>query len=338
MNESATVQLVQNSENTTCTVALLYAILLSIRRELAQARHVTAQAVDVSHCEFGLSLLSDSEQVEHGVGAATHGNIKSHGIEESVASGYAARQHALVAVLIVGEGVLHNLACSCLEEFDTVLVSCEDGAVARQSHTDSLGKRVHGIGCEHARAASASRTRALLNLLQFVVGNGLVGTLDHSCDEVGILAVPSSSLHRSARAEHGRDVKAHRRHKHTRSNLVAIGNANHSISLVGVDHVFHRVGDNVARRQRIQHTVVSHSDTVVNGDGVELGSIATHTLNFLLHNLSNLMQMCVTWHKLCERVDNSNNGLAKLFVFHTCGDPKSASSCHTAAFGTHCAS
>ena len=107
---------------------------------------------------------------------------------------------------------------------------------------------------------------------------------------------------------------------------------------MGVDHVFHRVGDNVARRQRIQHTVVSHSDTVVNGDGVELGSIATHTLNFLLHNLSNLMQMCVTWYKLCERVDNSNNGLAKLFMFHTCGYPKSASSCHTAAFGTHCAS
>ena len=83
---------------------------------------------------------------------------------------------------------------------------------------------------------------------------------------------------------------------------------------------------------------MSHSDTIVNGDGVELGSIATHTLNFLLHNLSNLMQMCVTWHKLGERVDNSNNGLAKLFMFHTCGYPKSASSCHTAAFGTHCAS
>ena len=239
MNQSATVQLVQNSENTTCTVALLYAILLSIRRELAQARHVTAQAVNVSHCEFGLSLLGDSEQVEHGVGAATHGNVESHGVEESVASGYAARKYALIAVLIVGEGVLHNLACSCLEEFDTVLVSCEDGAVARQSHTDGLGKRVHGVGCEHTRAASASRTRALLNLLQFVVGHGLVGTLDHGCDKVGIFAIPTSSLHRSARAEHGRDVKAHRSHKHTRSNLVAIGNANHSISLVCVDHVFY---------------------------------------------------------------------------------------------------
>ena len=239
VNESATVQLVQYSENTTSTVALLYTILLGVWRELAQARHVTAQAVDVSHCKFGLSLLSDSEQVEHGVGAATHGNIKSHGIEESVASGYAARKYALVAVLIVGEGVLHNLTGCSLEEFDTVLVSCEDSAVARQSHTDGFGKRVHRVGCEHTRAASASRTRALLNLLQFVIRNCLVGTLNHSCDKVGILAVPSSSLHRSARTEHGRDVKAHRRHQHTRSNLVAIGNANHSISLVCVDHVFY---------------------------------------------------------------------------------------------------
>ena len=42
VNQSATVKLVQDAEDATCAVALLYAILLCVRRELAQARHVSA--------------------------------------------------------------------------------------------------------------------------------------------------------------------------------------------------------------------------------------------------------------------------------------------------------
>jgi hypothetical protein len=56
------------------------------------------------------------------------------------------------------------------------------------------------------------------------------------------------------------------------SDLVAVGDADHGIGLVGVDHIFHRVGNDVSGGKRIKHTVVPHGDAVVDGDGVEFAA------------------------------------------------------------------
>ena len=90
---------------------------------------------------------------------------------------------------------------------------------------------------------------------------------------------------------------------------------------MGVDHILHGVGDDVTAGERIEHSIVSHGDTVIHGDGVEFGSIASHGFDFCLHNLTNLMQMCVTWDKLRKAIHDSNDGFAKLLMLHTCGDP-----------------
>ena len=66
---------------------------------------------------------------------------------------------------------------------------------------------------------------------------------------------------------------------------------------------------------------MAHGNTIVNGYGVELGSIAAHLLYLLTDNLSNLMQMGMARYKLSERVDNGYDGFAKLFPLHSCGHP-----------------
>ena len=43
-----------------------------------------------------------------------------------------------------------------------------------------------------------------------------------------------------------------------------------------------------------------HCNTIVNGDRIELSSKTAHLLDFGLHNLSDLVQMCMTRHKLRE--------------------------------------
>ena len=184
--------------------------------------------------------------MEHGVGAAAHGDVEGHGIEERFPGGDAAGQYALVAILIVGQCVLHNLSGGILEESDAVFMGGEDGTVAGQGETDGLGQRVHRVGGEHTRAAAATRTGAAFNLSHLLVAHRLVGTLDHGGDKVGILASPSSRLHGSARTEDGRNVQSHGCHEHTRCHLVAVGNANHGIRLMGIHHIFHRVGDDVS--------------------------------------------------------------------------------------------
>ena len=89
----------------------------------------------------------------------------------------------------------------------------------------------------------------MLNLQHLFISNRRIGTLHHRRDQVGILATPLASLHRTARAEHRRDVQAHRGHQHTRCDLVAVGDTDHGIGLMSVYHILHAVGDNVARGQ-----------------------------------------------------------------------------------------
>jgi hypothetical protein len=64
-----------------------------------------------------------------------------------------------------------------------------------------------------------------------------------------------------------------------------------------------------------------HGNAVINGNGIELGSVATHFLYLLTDYLSYLMQVRMAWNKLSERVDNGNDGFTELFLFHTRGNP-----------------
>ena len=101
-------------------------------------------------CLLAAAFLGYGQQVEHGVGAAAHGDVERHGVEESLTCGDAAWQYRLVAVLVVGVSVLHNLSGSCFEQLDAVLVGGQDGSVTGQSQTDGFGERGHRVGSEHA--------------------------------------------------------------------------------------------------------------------------------------------------------------------------------------------
>ena len=67
---------------------------------------------------------------------------------------------------------------------------------------------------------------------------------------------------------------------------------------MSVAHILNTVGNDIARGKRIEHSVVSHCNTIVNGNGVELGSIATKFLNLAFHYLARLVQMGVSRNKL----------------------------------------
>ena len=69
---------------------------------------------------------------------------------------------------------------------------------------------------------------------------------------------------------------------------------------MGIDHILHRVGNDITAGQRIEHTVVTHGDTIVDGNRIELCRIAAHLLNLLADNLSDLMEMGMTGDELCE--------------------------------------
>ena len=151
------------------------------------------------------------------------------------------------------------------------------GAVAGQRQPERLGEAVHRVRGEHAGARAAGRAGGALDL-----GRARRRRRRRLADaeiavirSVGACATPSTTtalpasigppetntvgmLSRiAALSMPGRD-------------LVAVGDAHQRVGGVRVDHVLDRVGDDLARRQRVEHPAVAHGDAVVDGDRVEL--------------------------------------------------------------------
>ncbi len=153
----------------------------------------------------------------------------------------------------------------------------------------------------------------------------------HNVHEVHFFPVDVAGLHRASRYENRGYVQAHGCEEHSGSHLVAIGYAHEGVGAVGVHHIFHGVGDKVARGERVEHPVVSHGYAVVHGYCVEFRGKAAKFFYFLLYELANGMKVGVSGHKLRERVGDGYHGLAHLRFGHAVGAPKSPGSGHAPA-------
>ena len=131
-------QFVHYAEYAARAVTFLHAVLLRVGRKLAQAWNLSAKCVYVFHVEVGACFLRYGEQMKHGVGASAHRYVESHGVEEGRACGDVARQHALVAVFIISDGVCYNLSCSVFEQAYAVFMCGKDCAVAGKSQSDGF--------------------------------------------------------------------------------------------------------------------------------------------------------------------------------------------------------
>ncbi len=127
-------------------------MVMRIRGHLAEHRGDTRQAVDIVDSEVGSSLVGNGQQMEHSVGRPAHGDIERHGVEHRLACGNVARENRVIAMKIVGFGILHNLTGSTPEEIASVGMSGKHGAVAGKSKADGLVERIHRIGGKHAGA------------------------------------------------------------------------------------------------------------------------------------------------------------------------------------------
>jgi hypothetical protein len=128
-----------------------------------------------------------------------HSDVERHGVHKGVARGDAAGQHAVVAVLIVGQRVPHNLARSLLEELDAVGMCGQDGAVAGEREADGLVSEFIELAVNMPEQLPQPGRRSA-QLLHLLVAHFGVGAFDHGCDEVSVLAAPAPGLHRPLRA------------------------------------------------------------------------------------------------------------------------------------------
>ena len=200
------------------------------------------------------------------------------------------------------------------------------GTIARQRKAKRLGQTIHRIGREHARARAASGAGGTLNHIHLCIRIFIISSSHHGIHQIQRLDFASgcqifAGLHRPARNEHRRNVKPHRSHQHARGNFIAIGNAHHCVSTMGIDHILDTVGNNLARGQGVKHSVMAHGNAVINRNGVEFLGHATSRLNLTRHQLPQILQMHMARHKLGEAVHHSNDRLAKIAILHASGAP-----------------
>ena len=69
-------QLVHDSHDTTGTVHILDVVGVRVGSNLAEARSLAGEHIDIVHREVRLSFLRDGEQVENRIGGTTHCNIQ----------------------------------------------------------------------------------------------------------------------------------------------------------------------------------------------------------------------------------------------------------------------
>ena len=126
----------------------------------------------------------------------------------------------------------------------------KDGAIAGQAETKRLSQAIHRIGGEHAGAGAAGRAGGTLDFVEISLGNRGIRSLDHRIDEIKVDYLPLhfdlARFHRATGNKNHRNIEAHGSHQHTRGDLVAVGNTDHRIGAMGVHHVLHRIGNQIA--------------------------------------------------------------------------------------------
>ena len=337
IEQTRAVEFAQNAHHPAGAMDVLDMHVGHGRRDLAQTRHAARQPVDIGHGEVDLALVRRGEQVQDGVGRTAHGDVERHGVLERLEGGDPARQRAFVALLVPAPREIDDEMPGLDEQAPPVGVRRHHRAVAGQRQAQRLGETVHRIGGEHARAGAAGRAGGALDHRDVGVGDFGIGRGDHGVDEIDAARsgreLDLAGLHRSAGDEHRRDVETHRRHQHAGRDLVAVRDAHQRVGAMGVGHVFDAVGDELARRQRIEHAVVAHGDAVIDGDGVEFLGDAARRLDLARHQLPEVLEMHVAGHELGEGIGDGDDRLAEIAVLHAGRAPEAAGAGHVAAMG-----
>ena len=335
VQQAGTVQLTQQGGNTTGTVHVLNVVLGGVRGNLRQAGNLTRNAVNILQGEVSTRLVRNRQGVQHGVGRTAHRHIQRHSVLERLLGRNGARQNRLVILLVVALSQLNDAAASIQEQLLTSNLSSQGGAVTGQRQTNRLIQAVHGVRGEHTRTRTAGRARILLNLSERSVTDAIVNSHHHGINEVEAVLNNTlnalAGLHGAARDKDGGDVQAHSRQKHTGGDLVTVRDADQRVGTVRVDHVLDRVSNQIAGRQRVEHTVVTHRDTVINSDGVKFLGDAASLTNRAGDQLTHVLQVHVAGHELGEGVRDSNNGLAEVVIAHAGGTPQGAGTSHVTA-------
>ena len=219
-NQLQTVKLVHNGRDAAGFVQI-NDVVAAARAHLSEVRSFLGNFIEQLQRQVDACFVSDSRQMQRGVGAAADGHVNSNSVLESVERHDVARQNIFLQQT-------HNSHACMLSQSNTLaVVSSGDSAVARQAHAKNLSQAVHGICSEQTGAAAAARACTMLDFseLCFINLTGLktAGSFKYS-RYADIFAMVTTGQHRTAADNNGRDVQTSCCHQHAGNNFITVRN------------------------------------------------------------------------------------------------------------------
>ena len=232
---------------------------------MAEIRRPVRNLVCYLHVDLHARLVSDGRNMKHRICGAAQGHIHCKGIHESFL------RHDIPGTYIFPVHFHHGVS-GALGKSYSLGIDSRNGAVAPKSHSDGLGQAVHGIRGIHTRAASAGRAGVLVVVVELgvVYLSGSMGShgLKHG-GERRLLPVNMTGEHRASGDEDRRDIYPCRSHQKAGHVLIAVGNADHCVKLMGKSHALGGIRDQVPCHKGILHADMPHRYTVANRNGRE---------------------------------------------------------------------
>ena len=219
-NQLQTVKLVHNGRNAAGFVQI-NDVVAATRAHLSEVRSFLRDFIEQLQRQVDACFVSDSRQMQRGVGAAADCHINSNSVLEGIERHNVARQNVFLQQT-------HNSHACVLSQSNTLaVVSSGDSAVAGQAHAQNLSQAVHGICSEQTGAAAAAGACTMLDFseLCFINLTGLktAGSFKYS-RYADISALITTGQHRTAADNNGRDVQTGCCHQHTRNNFITVRN------------------------------------------------------------------------------------------------------------------
>ena len=246
----------------------------AMRLQIGEQRDALADLLDALDRDRHLGLARDREQMQIHVGRTAHRVDGRDRVLERALGHDVARPDAGLHQPVQGVDRGARLRADVGMDIAAGVVVGGMRGAARQHHADRFRDRAHGVGREHRAAGAAAGHHVALDFQKLLAGEaaGLVGGARLGVIEdrdVVALAGPCPERDAARRAGAGiehqpKSIGPRQRHQRGGAGLVAAGDHDHRIAMMGVVADLEAIGDDVAGgeavarrrrslRQRIRH-------------------------------------------------------------------------------------
>src|SRR5262249_6225861 len=107
---------------------------------------------------------------------------------------------------------------------------------------------------------------------------------------------------------------------HAGHNFIAVGNADHAIETMCLDHSLDTISDEFATGQRVLHANMTHGNSVIYTNGIKFKRHPACLANSLFDQFAKGLQVNMSRHNIHIRVAHSNKWFGEIFFsYHTSG-------------------